>query len=1144
MRGKLAEGREDSGREPSCAASPITDLEEDASLGDQQPIQFTERSADAVEVVNTNPFLPSPLSLSRENEPQKSAVDLTPEDPERLSTNCCYSSTSKVALRVSELTRLINKHRKKPSEYYRTFRLSKQLATGAHTADIKCEGDPRPYAIVNVNGTELRGLLDSGASISCVGTDALETLHRCNLVWKEQPAKVRVANGQQQPICGFTDAPITFRGVTKRIRLFIIPSLSQQLYLGIDFWTQFGLMPKLEEIAIDMPTSSNVHVLDAVDQARLDAIKAEFPSCETEGLGKTSLLKHAINIGDAMPTKQRYHAVSPAVQQKMWTEIDRMLDLGIIELSQSAWSSPITIVTKANGKARLCLDARQLNKVTTKDAYPTPLIDGIISRLNDTRFISSIDLKDAFWQIELEDDAREKTAFTVPGRPLYQFVRMPFGLCNAGQSMCRLMDMVIPSEMRDYIFVYIDDLLIVSADLETHLERLRLVASCLRRANLTINVEKSKFCMRTIRYLGHIVGDGQIRPDQARVQCIVEFPVPTTVKQVRRFLGMSGWYQRYINNYAATASPITDTLRNTPRFQWTPEAQVAFETLKTKLTTAPVLTHPDFEKRFYIQCDASATGVGGVLFQMNGDEEHPIAFMSKKLNSAQRNYSVTEQECLAAILCVKKFRCYVEGMPFTIITDHASLKWLMSQKDLAGRLARWSLSLQAYDFQIEHRKGTANIVPDTLSRAHIDEVGPIVAAPVILTDPSFHSETYAKLKSQMEEHADRLPDIKVSEDVIYKRTEPRTGSELIDASVIWKIWVPEELRQKIISDAHDPPASSHGGVDKTAELVRRLYYWPGLMRDVRNFVSACETCKEVKAPNQTLRPPMGKHRPADRPFQHMYIDLLGPYPRSKRGNAYILIVLDQLTKFVWLKPLRKATAVRIIEVVETDIFHLFGSPETMLSDNGVQFVSREFLALLSRYGVRPINTGSHAPQANASERVNRSILAAIRAYIEGDQKMWDVHVSVIASALRNSVHATLGKSPYFAVFGQHMIQHAGTYALLKSMQSLPVGDVEVLPAAEMREELNMQMRERLQEAHERNTRSYNTRSRDVTYAPGQEVFRRNFKQSDMANNYNAKLGKQWVPARIVKRKGTCLYELEDRQGRKIKVAYHAKDIRV
>lgn len=1011
-------------------------------------------------------------------------------------------------------------------------------------AGITNDGDPRPYATININNTEVRGLLDSGASISCMGKDVFGTLQRCGLAWKEQPDKVQVANGQQQQIRGYADAQVSFRGITKRIRFFLIPSLSQHLYLGIDFWQAFQLLPQLDEIAVEVPATPNMHVLSLEDEARLEAIKATFPSGEKEGLGRTNLLKHAINTGDATPTKQRYHAVSPAVQEKMWTEVDRLLDLGIIEPSQSAWSSPVTIVTKANGKARLCLDARQLNKATVKDAYPTPLIDGIISRLNDTRYISSIDLKDAFWQIELEDAAREKTAFTVPGRPLYQFVRMPFGLCNAGQSMCRLMDLVIPSAMRDYVFVYIDDLLVVSADIETHLERLRVVAECLRMANLSINVEKSKFCMRSIKYLGHIIGDGQIKPDPGRVKCIVEFPTPVTVKQVRRFLGMSGWYQRYISNYAAVASPITDTLRNATHFRWTPEAQQAFEALKLKLTTAPVLTHPDFAKHFYIQCDASATGVGGVLFQLDGDDEHPIAFMSKKLNSAQRNYSVTEQECLAAILCVKKFRCYVEGMPFTIITDHASLKWLMSQKDLTGRLARWSLSLQAFDFEIEHRKGSANVVPDTLSRALIEEVEVAVAEPIELTDPAFQSDEYVKLRVQMEAEAERLPDISVRDGVIYKRTEARTGNNLIDMSFIWKVWVPGDLRTKVMTDAHNPPTAGHGGADRTTELIRRLYYWPGLGRDVRNFVAACTTCKEVKAPNQTLRPPMGKHRPAERPFQHLYIDLLGPYPRSKRGNAYIAIVLDQLSKFVWLKPLRKATAAKVVEFLEADVFHLVGAPETILSDNGVQFLSRDFLSLLSRYGVRPINTGSHAPQANASERVNRSILSSIRAYIEADQSTWDVHVSAIACSLRNSIHATLGKSPYFVAFGQHMIQHGGVYPLLRSMQALPIGDVEVLPAADMRDELNAQMRVRLEEAHQRNAKTYNTRSRDVQYQPGQEVFRRNFQQSDMTKNYNAKLGKQWVPARIVRRKGTCLYELEDRQGNRIKVAYHAKDIRV
>lgn len=303
----------------------------------------------------------------------------------------------------------------------------------------------------------------------------------------------------------------------------------------------------------------------------------------------------------------------------MFAEVDRMIELGVIQESSSAWSSPVTVVSKANGKSRLCLDARKLNDATVKDAYPMPKISSILSRLNETYFISSIDLKDAFWQIELDENSRDKTAFTIPGRPLYEFVRMPFGLWNAAQSMCRLMDLVIPSVFRQSIFVYIDDLLIVSADFNTHIERLTTVAERLRLANLTINVEKSSFCMKSIKYLGHIVGNGTIKPDPNRVQGITDCLQPKTAKQVRRFLGMTGWYQRYIQNYSTMAAPLTDLLKKFDRFSWTTEAQNAFEALKTSLTTAPVLVHPDF---------ASMSGVGGVLFQLVNGDEHPIAFVS------------------------------------------------------------------------------------------------------------------------------------------------------------------------------------------------------------------------------------------------------------------------------------------------------------------------------------------------------------------------------------------------------------------------------------------------------------------------------------------------------------------------------------
>ncbi|XP_065365428.1 uncharacterized protein LOC135958451 [Calliphora vicina] len=340
--------------------------------------------------------------------------------------------------------------------------------------------------------------------------------------------------------------------------------------LCADFVRAFGLAKDLfsENIShtidvnlSEMETDENVHILDSVQREKLDIAINSFPSFSKEGLGRTTLVSHTIDTAENKPIKQRYFAVSPAIEQLLFAEIDRMLQLGVIEESQSPWSSPVALVRKP-GKVRLCLDARKVNSVTVKDAYPLPLIDGILSRLPKARFITSLDLKDAFWQIPLDERSKEKTAFTVPGRPLYQFVTMPFGLCNAPQTMSRLMDKVVPAHLRTKVFIYLDDLLLITETFEEHILLLHEVAFCMRKANLnlTINIEKN------------------------------------------------------------------------------------------------------FSRPFSIQCDASKNGIGAVLAQRNDDnDELPIAFMSHKLTSAQKNYSVSEQECLAAVMAVKKFRAYVEG---------------------------------------------------------------------------------------------------------------------------------------------------------------------------------------------------------------------------------------------------------------------------------------------------------------------------------------------------------------------------------------------------------------------------------------------------------------------------------------------------
>lgn len=311
------------------------------------------------------------------------------------------------------------------------------------------------------------------------------------------------------------------------------------------------------------------------------------------------------------------------------------------------------------------------------------------------------------------------------------------------------MDKVVPPHLRNKVFIYLDDLLVVSSSFEDHLEVLREIAVHIKHAGLTINIGKSHFCMRRVRYLGHIIGEGVIRTDSEKVSGISNFPLPKTLCSLRRFMGMCGWYRKFVPNFASLASPLSDLMTTKKKFILTEDAVKAFEELKRCLCAASVLCSPDFSKPFSIHCDASKTGVGAVLVQVSEEgDERPVAFISKKLNKAQRNYTVTEQECLAAIVALKNFRAYVEGHEFTIITDHTSLKWLMSNHDLKSRLARWALALQSYRFKIEHRKGSLNVVPDSLSRVNEDEVAAIDFEEGLLVDLNsnhFKSDDYLDL---------------------------------------------------------------------------------------------------------------------------------------------------------------------------------------------------------------------------------------------------------------------------------------------------------------------------------------------------------------------------------------------------------------
>lgn len=588
-----------------------------------------------------------------------------------------------------------------------------------------------------------------------------------------------------------------------------------------------------------------------------------------------------------------------------------------------------------------------------------------------------------FCKNPLTDSSKEKTAFVISGKPLYHYKYMPFGLCNGPQTMSRLMDKVIPSRLRENVFIYLDDLLICSSDFEGHVSLLSKVASCLKGAKLTINVSKSKFCQKEIKYLGYIVGNGCLKVDPSKVESINNFPLPQTPKQIRIFIGMANWYRSFINNFADLAGPLTDCLKKSKgKFLLTDDAIEAFEKLKIALSSAPVLAQPDFQKEFVIQCDASKTGVGGVLLQYDDQGlEHPIAYVSQKLNKSQKNYTVTELECLAAIVSVNKFRPYVEGLRFRIITDHSSLKWLMSQKDLSGRLARWSLKLQRYSFSIEHRKGSLNVVPDCLSRMDIDGLSmENLPTDVDLTSPEFESEEYQHLRKSIFENKVSLPDLCISGNLILKRVNFRQGSEKEENS-LWRIWIPMPLLQSVIKSAHDSIGSCHGGFMKTLSRIRQKYFWPTMIKDIQTYISRCDICKTIKSSNQITRPLMGNQIHTNRPFERLYCDFLGPYPLTKSGNSIIFICLDHLTKFVFLKPMKAATTSKVILFFESEIFPTYGVPRFIHSDNAKQFISKEMKDFYELYDISHITTGFYAPQSNASERANREIITKIRFFL-------------------------------------------------------------------------------------------------------------------------------------------------------------------
>ncbi|CAM4638739.1 unnamed protein product [Caretta caretta] len=438
--------------------------------------------------------------------------------------------------------------------------------------------------------------------------------------------------------------------------------------------------------------------------------------------GLTERAYHSIDTGNAHPIRVQPYRVSPQAKTAIEREIQDMLQMGVIRPSESAWASPVVLVPKPDGEIRFCVDYRKLNAVTRPDNYPMPRTDELLEKLGRAQFISTLDLTKGYWQVLLDESAKERSAF-ITHLGLYEFNVLPFGLRNAPATFQRLVDGLLAG-LGEYAVAYLDDVAIFSDSWADHLEHLQKVLERIREAGLTVKAKKCQIGLNRVTYLGHQVGQGTISPLQAKVDAIQKWPVPKSKKQVQSFLGLAGYYRRFVPHYSQIAAPLTDlTKKKQPNaVQWTGKCQKAFNKLKATLMSDPVLRAPDFDKPFLVTTDASERGVGAVLMQKGPDQEfHPVVFLSKKLSERESNWSVTEKECYAIVYALEKLRPYVWGRRFHLQTDHVALKWLHTVKETNKKLLRWSLALQDFDFDIQHISGASNKVADALSRESFPE---------------------------------------------------------------------------------------------------------------------------------------------------------------------------------------------------------------------------------------------------------------------------------------------------------------------------------------------------------------------------------------------------------------------------------------
>lgn len=838
---------------------------------------------------------------------------------------------------------------------------------------------------------------------------------------------------------------------------------------------QHGQFDKVNQLI----QSVDLSALTGLEQSKVVALLTKYQSVFSthEGdLGCTTLITHEIPLTDEVPVRQRYRRIPPVEYDAVKAHINQLLESQVIRESCSPYASPIVLVKKKDGALRLCVDYRLLNRKTRRDAFPLPRIEESLDALSGARWFSTLDLASGYNQVSVEEKDKCKTAFCTPFG-LYEFNRMPFGLCNAPSTFQRLMERMFGSQHFQTLLLYLDDVIVFSSSIDEHLERLDKVLSRLHQEGLKVKLEKCCFFKSEVKYLGHVISNKGVSTDPEKIAVVADWARPRDISALRSFLGFASYYRRFVKGFSVIAAPLyrligelggnkdKKTGHRAIHSAWTEACENSFNELKVCLTTTPVLAYANFSLPFVLEVDASQSGLGAVLSQEQDGKIRPLAYASRTLSRAEKkmpNYSSMKLEFLALKWAMAEmFREYLLGHKCIVWTDNNPLSHLSTAKLGAAEL-RWAAELEAFDYVIRYRSGRANTNADSLSRQYysegtalVDQVLPGTSVPTSLgqvldqtqisafqsevsvlpaysvndlavfqqADPVIKAFLYFWQRKQRPNHAERKELSKPVLELVRQwdrlverdRILYRTTWRPDGGEEVLQILLPERLQREVLHQLHQ--GHGHQGVERTTELVRSRCYWPSMYTAIKKWCQQCERCTLAKPAHLVGKAPMG-HLIAARPNQLLAIDFTF-LERSRDGREQVLVMTDVFSKFTQAVPTGDQRACTVADILVKEWFYRFGVPARIHSDQGRSFEGALIQQLCDLYGIKKTRTTPYHPQGNGQcERFNRTLHGLLCTLPQSAKTDWPNYLPQLLFSYNTTIHQTTGECPHFLMFGQ------------------------------------------------------------------------------------------------------------------------------